>query len=126
MKRTIVVALGVGCCLVAGMVWLSSQSSEWSVQINGQAPEVVHTFPLPSFPPYTPARYSAQPAEPQPTVLPCPPGEVPTSAQWHGQTVAACTIPGGVPANLGGPMCAGANGGPAYPPIKQPDGSYGC
>jgi hypothetical protein len=121
-----------GIVLVGGVagtalvLWLSS-SSTWSADVNNAKPAVEHTYPVPSFPPYTPAHYSAQPADPQTTVLPCPPGEVATTAQWHGQTVLACTIPGGVPANPGtGPMCAGANGGPPYPPIKEPDGSYGC
>jgi hypothetical protein len=64
MFRGGVVAVGlVGGCLVAAL-WLNSQSSQWSVQINGQAPEVIHTYPVQSFPPYTPPRYSAHKGSP--------------------------------------------------------------
>ena len=58
-----------------------------------------HTYPTPTYWPVSPYSDPAPPAVPEISVAPCPRGQVPTTAPWHGKTVPACTVPGGVPAD---------------------------
>jgi hypothetical protein len=124
-----VIALAVGFVLVVRFFPALLGASLTVSEIGGE--QIQHVYPTPSYWPTSPYPMGGggQPQAPAPTVtvLPCPPGMVATIAPWQGRVVPACTIPGGIPPNPGhGPWCAGASGFPAYPPIKQPDGSYDC
>jgi hypothetical protein len=102
--------LGAGVAIILAValgVWFAMGSARLVGVGMGVVPTGQYTYPSPSFPTYTPFRYSAAPS-PQVTVLPCPhyvpsggwlyspapPPLVPTTLP-NGQH--ACVLPGGVP-----------------------------
>ena len=122
MRTLLIVA---AAALVFAAFLFTHSASSASVQVGGAQPRD-YAYPSPSGWTTTPYPDGSPVAEPTTIVAPCPAGEVPTTATWRGKTVPACTVPGGVPPDPGGPLCAGVNGGAPFPPVKEPDGSYDC
>ena len=77
-----------------------------------------YVYPSPSYWPLSPyplGNGSVKFTDTLPTTPPCPVGEVPTTAPWHGLFVPACTIPGGVPPDPNtGPALASPDPAPTF------------
>ena len=99
----------VGLVFVGLAAWVAAGPYQWSGPgaASGAAP-ILHVLPEPTFPPFTPPRYSAAPSSPLPTIEPCPnyvppggwlyspppPALIPITLP-NGEHI--CTEPGGVP-----------------------------
>ena len=111
----------VGFVGVAVVVWLGS-SATWSAGgLITSPPEAEHTYPVQSFPPYTPPHYLAS-VEPVVPSVSCPSWAPTLIHHADGTYECRAYIP---PDPKTGPHCTTADGGYA-PPVREPDGTVDC